>query len=132
MSPLAQAVRAVQGDCEIVYLISKNVSEIINDEMNYGKNMSNFLVSAVLAIGLALSGSRTSSGWVRTETAHFSYGNIWISIKISLKFVPKVPIKNILPLVQIMAWHQLGTKPLSEPMMAYFADAYMHHCASMI
>ena len=43
--------------------------------------------------------------------------NIWILIKISLKFVPKVPINNIPALVQIMAWHRSGDKPLSEPMM---------------
>ena len=43
--------------------------------------------------------------------------NIWISIKISLKFVPKGPINNNLALVQIMAWHRSGDKPLSEPMM---------------
>ena len=44
--------------------------------------------------------------------------NIWISIKISLKFVPKGPINNIPSLVQIMAWRRPGDKPLSEPMMA--------------
>ena len=43
--------------------------------------------------------------------------NIRISIKILLKFVPKVPINNIPALVQIMAWRQPGDKPLSEPMM---------------
>ena len=43
--------------------------------------------------------------------------NVWISIKISLKFVPKGPINNIPALVQIMAWHRSGDKPLSEPMM---------------
>ena len=40
-----------------------------------------------------------------------------ISIKISLKFVPKGPINNIPALVQIMAWRRPGAKPLSEPMM---------------
>ena len=44
--------------------------------------------------------------------------NKWISIKISLKFVPKGPIDNIPALVQIMAWCQTGNKPLSEAMMA--------------
>ena len=39
-----------------------------------------------------------------------------ISIKFSLKFVPKVPINNIPALVQIMAWCRPGDKPLSEPM----------------
>ena len=43
--------------------------------------------------------------------------NIWISIKISLKFVPKGPINNIPALVQIMAWRRPGDKPSSEPMM---------------
>ena len=43
--------------------------------------------------------------------------NIQISIKISLKFVPKVPINNIPALVQIMTWRRPGYKPLSEPMM---------------
>ena len=57
--------------------------------------------------------------------------NMWISIKFSLKFVPKGPIKNIPALVQIMAWHQTGNKPLFEPMMAYVADTYMRHSASM-
>ena len=52
-------------------------------------------------------------------------------MKISLKFVPKGPINNIVALVQKMAWRQSGDKPLSEPMMAYFSDAYMHLSASM-
>ena len=43
--------------------------------------------------------------------------NVWISIKISLRFVPKGPIDNIPALVQIMAWRRPGNKPLSEPMM---------------
>ena len=43
--------------------------------------------------------------------------NVWISINISLKFVPKVQINNIPALVQIMAWRRPGDKPLSEPMM---------------
>ena len=40
-----------------------------------------------------------------------------ISIKISLKFVPKGPINNNPALVQIMAWRRPGDKPLSELMM---------------
>ena len=42
---------------------------------------------------------------------------IWISIKMSLKFVPNGPINNMPWLVQIMAWRRTGDKPLSEPMM---------------
>ena len=48
----------------------------------------------------------------------FLIENVWISIKISLKFVPKGPINNIPALVQIMAWRRLGDKPLSETMLA--------------
>ena len=43
--------------------------------------------------------------------------NVWISLKISLKFVPKVRFDNIPALVQIMVWRRPGDKPLSEPMM---------------
>ena len=43
--------------------------------------------------------------------------NVWIPIKLSLKFVPKGPINNIPALVQIMAWRRPGDKPLSGPMM---------------
>ena len=43
--------------------------------------------------------------------------NEWISLRISLKFVPKVRINNIPSLVQIMAWRRPGDKPLSEPIM---------------
>ena len=43
----------------------------------------------------------------------------WISIKITLKFVPNGPIDEMTALLQIMAWHSIGDKPLSEPIMAY-------------
>ena len=56
--------------------------------------------------------------------------NVWILIKISLKFVPKGPINNIPSLVQIMAWRRSGDKPLSEPMMVSLLT-YMRQSASM-
>ena len=43
--------------------------------------------------------------------------NVWISLKISLKFAPKVRIYNITALVHIMAWRRPGDMPLSGPMM---------------
>ena len=51
--------------------------------------------------------------------------NVSISIKISLKFVPKGPINIIPALVQIMAWRLSGDKPLSEAMTVSFL---MHIC----
>ena len=51
------------------------------------------------------------------SNAFFWNENVRISIKISLKFVPKGPINNIPALVQKMAWCRPGDKPLSEPMM---------------
>ena len=62
---------------------------------------------------------------------NFLNENVWIPIKISLKFVPKGPINNIPALVQIMAWRRTGDKPLSEPMMTQLNDANMRHSASM-
>ena len=43
--------------------------------------------------------------------------NVWILLKISLKFSPRGPINNMSALGQIMAWRQPGNKPLSEPMV---------------
>ena len=52
----------------------------------------------------------------------------WIHlIKISLKFVTKVPINNIVELLKIMAWHLPGDKPLSEPVMV---NSLMHICVT--
>ena len=56
----------------------------------------------------------------------FLIETVWISLKISLKFVPKGPVNNIPALVQIMAWRRPGDKPLSEPMMTRLPT---HVCA---
>ena len=48
---------------------------------------------------------------------HFLNGNLSISIKISLKVVPRGRINNIPALDQIMAWRRPGDKPLSEPVL---------------
>ena len=53
--------------------------------------------------------------------------NVWISIKFSLKFIPKGPVSNIPSLVQIMDWHRRGNKPLSESMMV---SLLTHICAT--
>ena len=44
-----------------------------------------------------------------------------------LRFVPNAPIHNKSALVQVMAWHLTGAKPLPEPMLPQFTDEYIHH-----
>ena len=56
----------------------------------------------------------------------FMNENVWIPIKISLKFVHKGPFNNIPTFVKIMAWRRPGDKPLSEPMVV---SLLMHICA---
>ena len=77
-------------------------------------------------MGLSLSENCINKLRPRENGRHFAHDifkciflneNVWIPIKISLKFVPKGPINNIPALVQIMAWCRPGHKPLSEPMM---------------
>ena len=73
------------------------------------------------------SGLNTLTHWGRDKNGRlfaddtferiFLNENIRISIKMSLKFVPRGQISNILALVLIMAWRRQGDKPLSEPMM---------------
>ena len=48
-----------------------------------------------------------------------------ILIWCSLKFVPGSPIYNETAFVQVMAWHRTGDKPLPEPMLTQFTDAYI-------
>ena len=54
-----------------------------------------------------------------------------ISIRISLKLVPKGPIDNKSALVQAMACRLTGDKPLPEPTLTQLADAYMRHYGEM-
>ena len=56
--------------------------------------------------------------------------NVWISIKISLKFVPKGPITNVPALVQIMVWHRPDDKLLSLQIYRYIT--YNHKCMDLI
>ena len=69
--------------------------------------------------------------------------NVRISLKISLKFVSKGPINNILALVQIMGWRRPGNKPLSQPIMVrlqthicitqpQLTDMYIYICTGWI
>ena len=57
----------------------------------------------------------------------FFIENDRIPIRISLNFVPRSLIDNKPALVQVMAWRQTGDKPLPEPMITQFTDAYMRH-----
>ena len=52
--------------------------------------------------------------------------NIWLSLKISLKFVPKIRINSISAFVQIMAWRRPGYKPSSEILVSLLT----HICVS--
>ena len=53
--------------------------------------------------------------------------SVWISITISLKFIPKGSIDYKSALVQVMAWHRTGEKPLPKSMLTQFTDAYIRH-----
>ena len=50
-----------------------------------------------------------------------------IQIRISVKFAPRSTIDKKPALVQVMAWHRRGAKPLPEPMLTWFTDAYKWH-----
>ena len=59
--------------------------------------------------------------------------DVRILLKVVLKFVPRVQINNIPALLQIMAWHWPGDKPLSEPIMvSLLTHIYMCHLASIL
>ena len=62
---------------------------------------------------------------------NFVNENVLISLSTSLNCVPGGPIGCKISVVQVMAWHQTGAKPLPEPMMTLHIDAYMCLPASM-
>ena len=59
----------------------------------------------------------------------FLNNNVWISLKISLEFIPKFRIDNIPALIQIKVWHRPGDKSLSEKMMV---SLLMHKCITRV
>ena len=66
--------------------------------------------------------------WYENYRRHFQINeSVWIPIPISLKFVPKGPIDYNSALVQVVAWHRTGEKPLPESMLTQFTDAYIQH-----
>ena len=62
---------------------------------------------------------------------NFLNENVWALFAISLKFVRNIPIENKSELAEVLAWCWTGDKPLTEPMMTQFDDAYMRHPTSM-
>ena len=48
-------------------------------------------------------------------------------MQITLKYVPWGLIGNKSALVQLMAWHLTGAKPLSEPMLNKMLDTIRQH-----
>ena len=78
-------------------------------------------------------GTHWITGWPRQNGCHladnifkgiFFWENCWVSIQISLKFIPKGSSNNKLVLVESMTWCQADNKALSEAMMAQFTDTY--------
>ena len=50
-----------------------------------------------------------------------------IPIQILFKLIPMSTINNKPALVKVMTWRQTGDKPLPEPILTQFLDAYMRH-----
>ena len=53
---------------------------------------------------------------------YFSEGEFVYFSQTLLKFDPEGSIDNMWALVQVMAWHWIGDKPLPEPMLTEMAD----------
>ena len=120
-----------------IYPITRSKLEKYNGTMN-----NIYIYISICEIRLPFSAIKLAFNWLmpRQNRRYFADDvfkwnflneNIWISINIPLKFVPKGPINIIPALVHIIAWHRTGDKPLSEPMMTQFIDAYMRQSASM-
>ena len=56
---------------------------------------------------------------------HLVEWKVFVLIQILLKSVPEGPVDNMPALFQVMVWHQTGDKPVPNPVMIHFIDAYM-------
>ena len=115
---------------------------ILKKRMNFGKWYMLYCLLYIMHTNIVGRSAHINVNTLRLRQngRHFADGiskrtflneNVRISIKISLKFIPKSPINNIPELVQIMAWCWPGDKTLSVLMMIIFTDAYMRRSASM-
>ena len=87
---------------------------------------SHFLVVCFLAlVGIGLPGQNGRHFADDIFRCIFVNEKFCVFVKISLKFVPKGLIDNNPALVLIMASCRKGYKPLSEPMLTWFTDAYL-------
>ena len=83
------------------------------------------VLTARVSLGVFLSIAHVTILRPRQNCCHFAdiskyiflKVNVWILLRIPLKFVSMVQINIVLALVQIMGWCRPGDKPLSETMM---------------
>ena len=71
---------------------------------------------------------------LKKNVQYFAYAIFkWILLKDFFIILIQIPLQCVYkgPLIQVMAWHLAHNKPITEPMMMQFIDAYVHHQASM-
>ena len=125
------------GSVGLKRMCARRLSPIITKSSNGACTLLKHCVSTgVLVLGYTVNSLRPrQNGRHFTDDVFkqiFLNEYIWISLKISLKFVLKFPINNIPALVQIMAWRWPGDKPLSELMMVnLMTHICVSHSASM-
>ena len=103
----------------IVWIISWRNSWIDKYFTHWGQNFVFFVDSLNNLLKKQLiSYIKAETKWPPFSGQYFQMHFLWISFKISLRFVPDGPINNILVLIQTVAWCGSGKKPLSESMMA--------------
>ena len=73
----------------------------------------------------SLPGKMSAISQLAFSNAFFIKEKFCILIWISLEFVPKGPIHYKSTLVWVLAWCQIGDKPLPEPMLIQFNDSYV-------
>ena len=116
-------------DVKLFYVLSKIVNNLIvrNENVKNGCRCSGGWQTPSVIYGTDVTELLINKLRPKQNGCHFADDKfkciflneiVWISITLSLKFDPKGPTNIIPALVQIMAWHPPGNKPLSGPMMA--------------
>ena len=124
LSPVREAITWTNAGILSIGVLGTNFNQIWIEILSFSfkkihLKMSSAKLAAILSRWVNSLRPRQNGRRFADDTCKriFFYENARISLKISLKFVPKVRINIIPALVQIMAWRRPGDKPLSEPMM---------------
>ena len=125
------------GSSYVIYFLFKNIQHI---KGHYYFSDTKTICSACLNSRKEIPIGRILTHCIREKIGHPLEANVPICIIVwtllcfgsnVTEFFPRGHVNNKPALIQIMSWHRTGNRPFSEPIVAWFVDAYIPHSTLM-